>query len=198
MNKIKYILGIDEAGRGCLAGPVYVAAALFEAKYHNEKIKDSKLLNEKKRQEVYNIIKNDSIWYQFYYLPNLVIDDIGISRSIYLLMNKLYEEIKFLFPDLLIYTIIDGNYNPINKPDTSSQIKADRNVLAVSAASIIAKVERDIYMKSISNYFPQYSFSRHKGYGTKLHIREIINSGPSIIHRKSFILSDKAISYAFN
>lgn len=193
---MKYILGIDEAGRGCLAGPVYVAAVLFDEEYICHSIKDSKLLKPEKREYAYSIIKEKAIWYQFYSLSNIVIDNLGISKAIYLLMKQLYEDAKKFYPDLDITTIVDGNFDPIKREKTFFLIKADRKITAVSAASIVAKVERDNYMKSISKYFPQYSFSFHKGYGTKKHIKEILNFGLSSIHRKSFILSSKAIDYA--
>ncbi|HPC37687.1 MAG TPA: ribonuclease HII [Exilispira sp.] len=196
MNKKRFILGIDEAGRGCLAGPVFVASVLFDQKYSCQNIKDSKLLNPEKRERAYSIIKEDAIWYQYYYLSNIVIDTIGISNSIYLLMRQLYYDVKNLFPQFDITTIIDGNIDPIKEENTFSLVKADRKILSVSAASIVAKVERDRYMKNISKYFSQYSFDEHKGYGTKKHINEILNFGLSTIHRKSFCLSKKAIEYA--
>lgn len=193
---MKYILGIDEAGRGCLAGPVYVAAVLFYENYNNPSIKDSKLLTPEKREYAYSIIKENAVWYQFYWLSNLVIDNLGISKAIYLLMRQLHEDTIKLFPNYNITTIIDGNFDPIKEEKTSYLIKADRKIIAVSAASIVAKVERDNYMKIIAKEFPQYSFETHKGYGTKKHINEILNYGLSSIHRKSFILSSKAMDYA--
>ncbi len=196
MKKRKYILGLDEAGRGCLAGPVFVAAVLFEENYQNDNIKDSKLLKPEKREFAYNIIKKDALFYQFYYLNNLIIDHIGISKAIYLLMNSLYKDLIKIYPDINFIAIIDGNYDPIKKDNTYSLIKADSKIVSVSAASIIAKVERDNYMKKISKFFPQYNFTEHKGYGTKLHIREIIKNGLSIIHRKSFKISSRALKYA--
>lgn len=196
MKKKKYILGIDEAGRGCLAGPVYVAAVLFNDLYSNSLIIDSKKLSPKDRELAYSIIKKDAIWYNFYSLSNPVIDNIGIAKAVYLLMNYLYNDVKQLFPDLDIFTIIDGIVDPVKQKDSCCIVKADQKITAVSAASIVAKVERDKYMKQISKFFPQYSFYKHKGYGTKSHINEIMNSGLSIIHRKSFSLSSKAIKYS--
>ncbi len=196
MSHSKYILGIDEAGRGSLAGPVYVAGVLLPEYYTNEKIKDSKLLKPEKREFAYSIIKEYSLFYQFYHLSNIVIDHLGISKSIYLLMNQIYLDVKKLFPELKIITIIDGNYNPIKEDYTYSIIKADSKITAVSAASIVAKVERDLYMKNIAKYISEYDFNIHKGYGTKSHISKILRYGNSIIHRRSFVLSEKAKKYA--
>lgn len=194
----KYILGIDEAGRGSLAGPVYVAATLFPENYLDENIKDSKLLSPKLRDKAYSIIKKEAIWHHFYSLSNLVIDSIGISKAIYILMRQLYYDAKLFFPELNILTIVDGNFNPIKENDSICMIKADRKIFSVSAASIIAKVERDRFMNSLSKIYSNYSFDSHKGYGTKKHINEILNFGATIIHRKSFIISDKAKKYALD
>lgn len=198
MRKKRYILGIDEAGRGCLAGPVFVAATLFEEVYKSELIIDSKQLTPEKREIAYSIIKKDCLWYNYYYLSNIIIDSIGISKAIYLLMKQLYDDVCLFFPEIDFLAIIDGNHDPIKKQNSTCMIKADSKVLSVSAASIVAKVERDNYMKSISKEFPQFSFDIHKGYGTKKHINEIIEYGQTSIHRKSFQLSEKAIRYAKN
>lgn len=111
-------------------------------------------------------------------------------------MNQIYQDSIDLYGDSLQIVYIDGNYNPIKKPDTISYIKADDRIPAVSAASIIAKVERDRFMEKISIDYPAYSFSAHKGYGTKLHIQEIMKYGYSPIHRTSFKLSKRALQYA--
>ena len=194
--KKNLILGIDEAGRGCLAGPVYVAGVITYQGFFDNRIRDSKKLSPLQREESYKIIHQKTIWQNFYYLSNIVIDNIGIAKAIYLLMNQIYQDSIDLYGDFLQIVYIDGNYNPIKKPDTISYIKADDRIPAVSAASIIAKVERDRFMEKISIDYPAYSFSAHKGYGTKLHIQEIMKYGYSPIHRTSFKLSKRALQYA--
>ena len=170
------LCGIDEAGRGCLAGPLVVAGVILEKRVY--KLADSKVLSEKKREELYEkIIKNAR--YKICFTDNHTIDKYGLSTAI---KNSIIEIIDHLNPDR---TIMDGN-TTFGLSGVEAIIKADSKIAEVKAASILAKVSRDRYMYEIASDYSQYQFEKHKGYGTKLHIQMIERYGLSDLHRKSF------------
>ncbi|MBL0686447.1 MAG: ribonuclease HII [Sulfurospirillum sp.] len=172
------LCGIDEAGRGCIAGPLVVAGVVLKNKIDN--IADSKVLSEKKREYLYKIIKKNAD-YKIVFCNNDMIDKKGLS---YCLADSI-TTIKEYFKEYEI--LMDGN-SSFGVSGIQTMIKADTKIPEVSAASILAKVSRDWYMYSISSKFSNYSFKRHKGYGTALHVKEISEFGYSKIHRKSFII----------
>ena len=170
------ICGIDEAGRGPYAGPLVVAGVILYK--HLNGLKDSKKLSEKKREELYLEIMSYSK-HKIVFIDNTEIDQIGLSKSIQKALRIIMQTLeakKYIFDGNTTYQI----------PNLSCMIKADSKIDEVSAASIIAKVSRDRYMKQIALKYPQYGFEKHKGYGTKLHHEAIKKYGLCEIHRKSF------------
>ncbi|MEA1915220.1 MAG: ribonuclease HII [Campylobacterota bacterium] len=172
------LCGIDEAGRGPLAGPLVVAGVVFKKSIKG--LDDSKKLTEKKREILYEQIVHNS-YYHIVSTSNDLIDEIGLSKA---LKNSIEEIMKNI--DAKEY-LMDGNTS-FGISTLQHKIKADATVKEVSAASILAKVTRDRYMLKIAEDFPQYSFEKHKGYGTKLHVAMIKKYGYSSLHRKSFKL----------
>ncbi len=170
------LCGIDEAGRGCIAGPLVVAGVVLNKNIDG--LADSKILSEKKREELFPLIKENAD-YKIVFCDNNMVDKKGLSYC----LRFAIKEIKEYFKNCNI--LMDGNSSfGINGVET--MIKADAKVAEVSAASILAKVSRDRYMYDICDKFPNYSFTKHKGYGTALHVEEIKRHGYSKIHRKSF------------
>lgn len=190
------IAGIDEAGRGPLAGPVVAAAVIFD----NDKtiiknliesgVRDSKTLTFKKKEFLYDaIIENCKDW-SVGIVAEEVIDKINILEASLLSMRTAVERLN-IKPDFLL---IDGNHTIENYPADQTAIpSADQNIFSVSAASIIAKVTRDRILIDLDKKYPGYGFARHKGYGTKLHLEMLAKMGPCEIHRKSFAPVKKLI-----
>ncbi|DAB34472.1 MAG TPA: ribonuclease HII [Sulfurospirillum sp. UBA12182] len=170
------ICGIDEAGRGCCAGPLVVAGVVLNQTI--EGLRDSKVLSEKKREELFDIIKENAK-YKIVFCDNHMIDTKGLSFC----LSYALKEIKKEFQEYQI--LMDGN-SSFGVEGVETMVKADSKVLEVSAASILAKVSRDRYMYEIASDFPNYSFPKHKGYITALHVKEIEQFGYSQIHRKSY------------
>lgn len=185
----KIIAGIDEAGRGPLAGPVVAAAVVFDNNDKKAKelieigIRDSKTLSSKKREFLYNIIiENCSNW-SIGIVSEEIIDKINILEASKLAMKMSVEKLN-IEPDFLL---IDGRHTIENYPASQMAIpSADQNIFSVSAASIIAKVTRDRILINLDKEYPEYGFAKHKGYGTRLHIEMLAKMGPCKIHRKSF------------
>ena len=188
----RYIAGIDEAGRGTLAGPVTVGAIILKITSDNEKslmnigINDSKKIAPKKRQELYEYIISNSISFSIGNSTESEIDNIGINNAIQLAISRALKNL-YQKPDHLLIDAIKYSYNEIAQ---TSIIKGDQKSLSIASASILAKVTRDNYMNSISNEYPHYLFNKNKGYGTKSHINAIKKYGKSEIHRKSFIIKN--------
>ena len=182
-NGYKYIAGIDEAGRGPLAGPVVAAAVILPEGCLIEDVNDSKKLSEKKREKLYDdIVQNATAW-GVGIVDNNVIDEINILNATRRAMHMAIEELK-VKPD---YILIDAE----KKVDTNGIpylpiIKGDALSISIGAASIIAKVTRDRMMREYDKIFPMYGFEKHKGYGTKAHVEAIKENGLCMIHRKSF------------
>ena len=186
-SKNKLVCGMDEAGRGPLAGPVVVASTIFEPGFKIKGVRDSKKLSEKQREAFFNIILNCCLEYKIEIIDNIVIDEINILSATMLGMEKCITALKTKNFDLKI----DGNYfklrnNLQNNYNYETIIEGDDKVFAISAASILAKVTRDRLMKEYDKEFPLYLFAKNKGYGTKEHITRIMKYGLCIIHRKTF------------
>ena len=180
----KYICGIDEAGRGPLAGPVVVAAVIMPKDSMIEGVNDSKKVSEKKREALYDQILNEAIAYGIGIIDQKEIDEINILNATKKGLTTAVKELK-VRPDRIIVDALDKidtdgiPYTPI--------IKGDAKCYSIAAASIIAKVTRDRIMREWDEIYPQYGFEKHKGYGTKAHIEAIKEFGPTPLHRKSFI-----------
>lgn len=187
MRKYKFIAGVDEAGRGPLAGPVCVAAIAAKVKNKNEKlkilkgIKDSKKLSAKQREKWKEIIRKN-FESHFSLVGNKIIDKIGINKAIFLGVKRILQKFSRR-PDLVL---MDGLLRAPKNYAQKTIIKGDEKVPVISAASIIAKVARDKKMIKLHKKFPRYCFHIHKGYGTKMHYEKIKKNGLSKIHRKSF------------
>jgi len=178
------LCGVDEAGRGPIAGPVVAAAVIFSDDVYIEGVYDSKKVTRKRREELYEEITSQAISWGVGIIDNRQIDELNILNATKEAMNLAISRLKEL-PGVII---ADGNFyfNPI--AEVRNVIKADEKSFSVAAASIIAKVTRDRIMCEYENRFPNYSFSHHKGYGTQDHIEEIIEFGYTEIHRRSFKL----------
>lgn len=180
----KIIAGMDEAGRGPLAGPVAVAIAIMPLEQDKiiEGVNDSKKLTEKKRDALYEQIINTAISYHIEFVDENTIDTINILNATKLGMIKCIKEIG-ISPDIVL---IDAVKLDADVP-TKSIIKGDALSYSIACASILAKVSRDRLMLELDKKYPQYNLKKHKGYGTKEHIENLKKYGPSPIHRKSFI-----------
>jgi len=176
------LCGIDEAGRGPLAGPVVAAAVVFADDAYIEGVFDSKKLTHKKREKLFEEIKEFSLCFGVGIVDNKEIDGINILEATRLAMNKAVSKLKFK-PVLIL---ADGNFYSHTKHKVQNIIRGDTISFSIAAASIIAKVTRDRLMKDFERKYPHYSFSVHKGYGTKKHVEEIRQYGFSEIHRRSF------------
>lgn len=178
------ICGIDEAGRGPLAGPVCAAAVILPLGTEIEGLNDSKKLTEKKREALFPIIQGKAVAYGIGFASEQEIDEINILNATFLAMRRAVEAMK-ISPDLLL---IDGNQKPkIGIGEEVTVVKGDMKSVSIAAASVLAKVSRDRYMLEQAQKYPQYAFEKHKGYGTKLHYEKIAEFGVSPIHRKTFL-----------
>ena len=183
-DKIKYICGIDEAGRGPLAGPVVVAAVVLPKDSFIEGVNDSKKISEKKREKVYEEIINSAISYSVGIIDEKTIDDINILNATKLGLTTAIKGLT-VRPDLILVDALT-NIDTCGIP-YKSVIKGDAKEYSIAAASIIAKVTRDRIMSQWDEIYPEYGFIKHKGYGTAAHIAVIKEKGPCKIHRRSFI-----------
>lgn len=177
------VCGIDEAGRGPLAGPVYAAAVILPDGLELPGLNDSKKLTEKKREELFSLICEKAIAYGIGCASEQEIDEINILQATYLAMRRAVEEL----PVPADYALVDGNRMPPLAIPGETIVKGDASSASIAAASILAKVSRDRVMKMMDEVYPQYQFAKHKGYGTKLHVEMIREYGPSPIHRKTFL-----------
>ncbi len=183
-KKIKYICGIDEAGRGPLAGPVVVGAVILPEESFIEGVNDSKKVSEKKREKLYDIITEEAIAYSVGIVDQKTIDEINILNATKLGVKLALEGLKQK-PEVIMVDALN-NIDTLGIPYISV-IKGDAKNYSIAAASIIAKVTRDRIMRQWDEVFPIYGFSKHKGYGTAEHIRIIKENGPCVLHRKTFI-----------
>ncbi len=180
----KYICGIDEAGRGPLAGPVVVASVILPENSMIEGINDSKKVSEKKREKLYDMIIEEAISYGVGIIGQDEIDEINILNATKKGLTMSLEEL-IQKPDIILVDAL-SKINTLGVP-YESIIKGDAKCYSISAASIIAKVTRDRIMREWDKVYPQYGFASHKGYGTSIHIKALKEYGPSPIHRKTFI-----------
>ena len=179
----KSICGIDEAGRGPLAGPVYAAAVILPAGLEIPGLNDSKKLTEKKREELFDIITEKAIACSIAFATAKEIDEINILQATFLAMRRAQEGLNIPAD----YALIDGNRMPPLAIDGETIIKGDAKSPSVAAASILAKVSRDRYMYELDKEYPEYQYAKHKGYGTKLHYECIEKYGISEHHRLTFL-----------
>ena len=176
------VAGIDEAGRGPLAGAVYAAAVIFEPGVVIEGINDSKKLTEKKREYLFDVICEKALCYSIVSVDEKTIDKINILESTYLAFSKSIENLT-ITPHI---ALIDGNRAKNIPVDFETVVKGDSLSQSIAAASILAKVPRDRYILKMDELYPQYGFKNHKGYGTKEHLDAIREFGPCPIHRLTF------------
>ena len=187
----RYIAGVDEAGRGPLAGPVYAAAVILPEGTFIEGINDSKKLSEKKREELFDVICEKASAYCIAEVSHTRIDEINILNATFEAMNKAVNGLN-IRPD---YVLIDGNRIKGMEIPHETVVKGDAKSISIAAASILAKVSRDRVMYEMAEQYPLYGFDKHKGYGTKAHCDAILKYGACEIHRRSFlkkILGEKA------
>ena len=183
----RFILGVDEAGRGCLAGPVVAAAVILPRKINKELmlLDDSKKLNERKRNELRPIIEKYALDFAIGIVDNHKIDEINILNASFLAMHKAIDKLKTK-PDLLL---IDGNrFTKYKKIEHECIIKGDGKYMAIAAASILAKTYRDEIMEKLHKKFPMYDWKKNKAYPTLYHREMITKYGSTDYHRKSFRL----------
>ena len=189
----KFECGTDEAGRGCLAGPVTAAAVVLPLKYENKYLNDSKKLSHKKRINLKGIIENESICFGVAHVSPKKIDKINILNASILAMHNSIEKLKNVS-----FILVDGNrFKPFKSIPFKTIVKGDSKYLNIAAASILAKTYRDEYMNKIHEEFPMYNWNKNKGYPTKEHRDAIKKYGPSKYHRISFKLLPNQLTFEF-
>jgi len=186
--------GCDEAGRGCLAGPVFAAAVILPPDFENENLNDSKKLSEIQRLILRPIIEKHALSWAVEMVSNEEIDKVNILNASFLAMNRAIRKLKYKPEHLLI----DGNrFRPETNIPFTCMIKGDGRFYSIAAASVLAKTYRDDYMMKIHNEFPEYCWNQNKGYATVKHRTAIKEFGISKYHRKSFRLQDKQLEFDF-
>lgn len=180
---LKLVAGVDEAGRGPLAGPVFAAAVIMSEDKYIPDIKDSKKLSEKKREQVFDYIIENADYYAVASVGESEIDEINILNATHSAMNKAVD-LLVVKPD---FVLVDGNSIKNMTLPHETVVKGDAKVFCVAAASILAKVSRDRCIAELAKKYPEYGFEKHKGYGTAQHIEALKKYGPCPIHRKSFL-----------
>ena len=180
---VSILCGVDEAGRGPLAGPVCAAACILPRGLVIDGLDDSKKLSDKKRRELFDVIKREAVSYGVAFATVEEIEEHNILRATFMAMNRAIAKLDAV-PEL---AIIDGNRAVGIKMPARCIVKGDSKCADIAAASILAKVTRDEYMLAMAEKYPEYHFEKHKGYGTKLHYEALREYGPSPIHRMSFL-----------
>lgn len=184
------VCGLDEAGRGPLAGPVFAACAVLKPGSDIPWLDDSKKLTEKRREAVFSQLIEGGAWFGVGSAGPEEIDRVNILQATFLAMNRAYTRmLEEGVPEIYIpqMALVDGNRDPGLPIPTQTVVKGDGRSAAIAAASVLAKVSRDRYMKDLSERYPQYRFDQHKGYPTKLHYELILRHGISPVHRRSFL-----------
>jgi ribonuclease HII len=182
--------GCDEAGRGCLAGPVFAAAVILPPDFQNELLNDSKKLTEKQRYFLRPIIEKEAIAWAVEAVSNEEIDKVNILNASFLAMNRAVKKLKIVPEHLLI----DGNrFRPQTEIPFTCMIKGDGRFFSIAAASVLAKTYRDDFMREIHNEFPNYNWDKNKGYPTKKHRQGIKKYGVTKYHRMTFRLLDEQL-----
>lgn len=175
--------GVDEAGRGCLAGPVVAAAVILNPRYDWSMMNDSKKLTSKQRTNLSNYIKQHALAWSIAIVDNMVIDRVNILQATYAAMHQAIEKLSES-PELIL---VDGNrFKPFKNIPYHCIVKGDSKVASIAAASILAKTERDLIMQKLHVKYPVYQWDKNKGYGTENHRNAILNYGLSPYHRRSF------------
>lgn len=182
-QEYKVFCGVDEAGRGPLAGPVCAAAVILPENVYIPGLDDSKKLTEVKREKLYDMITENALSYGIGMVYQDEIDEINILNATYKAMNLAISQLDIPFD----IAVIDGNRNVGIECKSMCLVKGDGKSASVAAASVLAKVTRDRYMRDMAEVYPGYMFQQHKGYGTKLHYEKIRELGPCEIHRKTFL-----------
>lgn len=181
---ITLLCGVDEAGRGPLAGPVFAAAVIFDPEHVPEGLNDSKKLSEKKREKLFDEICEKALTYSIASASVEEIESVNILQATFLAMKRAVEGLSVV-PGLVL---VDGNKIPQGLPsDARAVIGGDALSATIGAASVLAKVSRDRYMLELDKQYPEYVFSKHKGYGTALHYERLKEYGISPVHRRSFL-----------
>lgn len=179
----KAVCGVDEAGRGPLAGPVCAAAVILPENTIIEGVNDSKKLSEKKREALFDVIKEQALSYSIAFASVEEIEEMNILNATMLAMKRAVEGLDVKAD----YAMIDGNRLPNLDIDSEFIIKGDAKSMSIACASILAKVSRDRLLYKYAEEFPEYSFDKHKGYGTKAHVEALKKYGPCKYHRLSFL-----------
>ena len=180
--------GLDEAGRGCYAGPVYAAAVILPKDFHHPLLNDSKQLSEQQRDLLRPVIEKESIAYAVTAVDNNEIDKINILQASFAAMHRSLDKLN-LQPELLL---VDGNrFKPYKTIQHECIVRGDGKYTAIAAASILAKTYRDEHMQQLHKEFPQYGWDRNKGYGTAIHRKAIFSFGLCKYHRRSFSIQPK-------
>ncbi len=183
-NGYRFVCGVDEAGRGPLAGPVCAAAVILDKDTELEGVNDSKKLSEKKREALFDVICSKAISYSIAFASVEEIEEHNILNATYLAMNRAIEGLNISAD----FALIDGNRVPKDiKIECQTVVKGDAKSLSIAAASILAKVTRDRLLLEYDKKYPEYNFAKHKGYGTAEHMDAIRKYGPSEVHRPSFL-----------
>lgn len=182
-NGYSLLCGVDEAGRGPLAGPVYAAAVILPRNFMIDGLNDSKKLSEKKREALFDEITANAVSYAIEFATVEEIEEINILNAAMLAMNRAISKLDPK-PDI---ALIDGNRSRGITFNSKCIVKGDAKCADIAAASILAKVSRDRYMLKMAGKYPEYHFEKHKGYGTKLHYEALREYGPCEIHRPSFL-----------
>lgn len=182
-NGYNLVCGVDEAGRGPLAGPVCAAAVVLPRGLILEGVNDSKKLTEKKREALFDVITQQAVDWSVAFATVEEIEEINILNAAMLAMKRAVEGLE----SPVDFAIVDGNKKPPLKIDCEAVVKGDANSMSVAAASILAKVSRDRILRQYAVDYPQYGFDKHKGYGTKAHVEALKKYGPCEVHRPSFL-----------
>ena len=180
---ITAICGVDEAGRGPLAGPVCAAAVILPDHLEIPGLNDSKKLTDKKRRELFPVIKEKAIAYGIAFASEQEIDEINILQATFLAMQRAIDQLE----GKADFALIDGNREKDFGLPVMTVVKGDSRSANIAAASVLAKVTRDVYMEEMAEKYPQYGFEIHKGYGTKAHYAALTEHGACEIHRKTFL-----------
>lgn len=179
----KSVCGVDEAGRGPLAGPVCAAAVILPEGIIIDGVNDSKKLSEKKRESLFDVIREQALSYSIAYATVDEIEEINILNATMLAMRRAIDGLDIKAD----YAMIDGNKIPPIDIDAECIVKGDAKSMSIACASILAKVSRDRLLYKYAEEYPMYGFDKHKGYGTKVHREAILKYGPCPYHRKSFL-----------
>ena len=183
LHSDKIEVGCDEAGRGCLAGPVFAAAVILPDGFRNEILNDSKKINEKNRNILRELIEQEACQWAVAKVDHHEIDEINVLNASILAMHRALEQLDQDFEHILV----DGNkFKKYKEKPHSCIIKGDGKFMSIAAASILAKTHRDEYMLTLHEHFPMYEWNKNKGYPTKNHRAAIVKSGQSPYHRQSF------------